>query len=378
MTTKKRDYYEILGVEKSASDEKIRKAFRKLALEFHPDRNKSPDASEKFKEISEAYQVLTDIDKRTKYDRFGHAGVDTNGATGFDGFENFGGFGDIFEAFFGGSGGSRSTRTRRGSDLQISLKIDFKDSVFGTEKECEIKRNEICSQCKGSRCEPDRKPISCLNCGGSGEVQRSSQSVFGQFTQVSACGRCRGEGTVITDPCKKCRGSGSEARARKIVITIPAGIESGNQIRLSGEGEIGYSGGAPGDLYVGLLVKEHPIFSRNGYDVISSQHINIGEATLGTKVLIPTVDGETELVIPEGTQTGDVFKLKGHGVPHLQNEKVRGDHLITMVVDIPTSLSKKQRELMSQLYEDLGQSKNGAKKIDKNWLNRLRDSLNGS
>ncbi len=379
MTTQKRDYYDVLGVSQSASDEEIRKAFRKLALEYHPDRNKSPDAGERFKEVNEAYQVLTDSEKRARYDRLGHAGVNVNGGAGFEGFENFGGFGDIFEAFFGGSASARSrSSARRGADIRHTLTVSFEEAAFGVEKEFDIRRTEVCGRCRGSRSEPDSRPVTCLNCGGSGEVRRATQSIFGQFMQVSTCGRCRGEGQVVSDPCTQCNGNGTEVRRRKIAASVPAGIETGTQIRHSGAGESGTSGGGPGDLYVAVRVKSHPLFQRSGNDVVSSRHLNIAEAAIGAVVSVPTLDGEVDLTVPAGTQTGDSLMLAGRGIPHLGNEKRRGDHLVTMIVDVPRSLTDRQRELIEELAESLGSSPDGSGKTDKSWFDRFKDSLGGS
>ena len=380
MTTRKRDYYEVLGVARSASDEEIKRAFRKLALEYHPDRNKSAGAAEKFKQVNEAYQVLTDSTKRVSYDRYGHAGIDQNGARGFDGFENFGGFGDIFEAFFGGGPTTHArsrTAARRGADLQYSVTVEFAEAVFGTEKEQEVQRTEICGRCRGERSEPGTSPVTCSNCRGAGEIRRGTQSIFGQFMQVSACGSCRGEGKVITSPCSQCRGTGREVRKRKLAVSIPAGIETGTQIRLTGEGEPGTNGGPPGDLYVSVRVKGHPVFQRAGYDVVHPQAINIADAALGTTIKVPTLDGEAEVVVPQGTQTGDVVRLRGEGVPNLGNERRRGDHLITMVVETPKALNDEQRRLLQELADSLGRA-TGQSRPDKGWFDRLKDSLAGT
>ena len=381
MTTQKRDYYEVLGVARSASDEDIKRAFRKLALEYHPDRNKSDDAAEKFKEVNEAYQVLTDSSKRSSYDRYGHAGLGQNGARGFDGFENFGGFGDIFEAFFGGGpttySGARTNTTRRGADLQYSVTVEFEEAVFGTEKDQSVQRTEICGRCRGDRSEPGSAPTTCNNCGGAGEIRRGSQSIFGQFMQVSACSRCRGEGKVITNPCSQCRGTGREVRKRKLAIFIPAGIETGTQIRLTAEGEPGTNGGPPGDLYVSVRVKGHPIFGREGFDIVHPQSISIVDAALGAAIKVPTLDGEAEIEVPQITQTGDVIRLKGQGIPHLGVENKRGDHVITLVVETPKSLDENQRRLLRQLGESLGEA-SGPTEHDKGWIDRFKDSLGGS
>ena len=376
MTTQKRDYYEVLGLPRTASDEEVRKAFRKLALEYHPDRNRRPDATERFKEVNEAYQVLTDSEKRARYDRLGHAGVNTNGGTGFDGFTDFGGFGDIFEAFFGGGARTRST-ARRGADLRMILTLDFEEAAFGVEKEREIRRTEVCGRCMGTRSEPESSPVTCLNCSGTGEVRRAAQSLFGQFMQVSTCGRCGGEGRVVSDPCVECGGAGTEARRRKIAISVPAGIETGTQIRLSGEGEAGVGGGGPGDLYAAIRVRRHHLFDRSGDDVLASLHVNIAQASLGASVEVPTLDGERELKVPAGSQTGDVLRLDGLGIPHLGREQRRGSHLVALVVDVPRSLTDRQRELVEELAESLGDMPDGDGSHDKSWFDKFKDSLGG-
>ena len=376
MTTRKRDYYEVLGVARNASDEQIRKAFRKLALEYHPDRNKKDGAEDRFKEINEAYQILSDPKKRPDYDRFGHAGVAGNGARGFDGFEHFGGFGDIFDAFFGGGFASRSrtSTARRGADLQVHVSVDFEEAVFGTEKEFEVRGAEACRECRGSRSAPGSPPTLCSNCGGTGKVRRAHQSIFGQFTQVATCGTCRGEGKVISRPCSQCNGAGTERRTRKLAVSIPGGIESGTQIRLSGEGEPGSGGGHPGDLYVSIGVNDHPIFERDGHDVRYTMPINVAQAALGASVRVLTLEGQAELAIPAGTQSGQVFRLKGKGVPHLGSGR-RGDQLVTVAVATPKSLTEEQRHLFQQLAASLGDHENGA---DKGLFDKIKDAFGGS
>lgn len=381
MTTQKRDYYEVLGVSKGASEEQIKKAFRKLALEFHPDRNKTEGAVEKFKEVNEAYQVLTDSEKRSNYDRFGHAGVGQNGAQGFDGFDNFGGFGDIFDTFFGGGSGtqsrSRASNARRGSDLQYSVNVEFEEAAFGAEREQEVRRTEVCRKCQGDRSEPGSQAVACPNCGGSGEIRRGSQSIFGQFVQVSACNKCLGEGKVVSAPCLQCKGRGTEVRRRKLAVSIPAGIESGTQIRLTGEGEPGMNGGPPGDLYVSVRVKPHKLFRRDGYDIVHPQVINVAAAALGTTLKVPTLDGEADVEVPPGTQTGDVIRLRGDGVPYLGRENQRGDQLITMVVQTPRRLDENQRRLLQELSESLGDSVS-VDDDDKGWFDKFKDSIGGT
>ncbi len=348
----KRDYYEVLGVPRTASEEDIRKAFRKLALQYHPDRNKEASAEEKFKEINEAYSVLIDPQKRATYDQFGHIGTDGGYSTrGFEGYD-FGGFGDIFDAFFGrGSTRSRSA-PQKGADLRYDLRISFKEAVFGAEKEFEISRTEMCSHCHGSATEPGTQPERCPVCNGAGEVRRIQQSIFGQFVNIVTCDRCRGQGRVITSPCVQCRGTGRERKDRKIAVKIPAGVEDGSQIRLSGEGEPGFLGGPPGNLYIGVQVERHPLFEREGDDIYLELPINFAQAALGDAVEVPTVDGDATLKIPSGTQTGKVFRIKGKGVPHLRGGG-RGDQLVKVNVVVPESLDGSQRKLLEELAKTL-------------------------
>ena len=379
MTTHKRDYYGVLGVSRDATGEDVKKAFRKLALQYHPDRNKDDGAGEKFKEISEAYQVLSDPKKRTEYDQFGYVRSGTNGgARGFDGFDVFGGFGDIFDAFFGGAGVRTRTSPQRGSDLGYPMTISFEEAVFGAEKSFEVRRTEVCSHCRGQRSEPGSSPAVCPNCNGAGQVRRSHQSIFGQFVQVQTCGTCGGEGNMITESCSRCRGSGTETRNRKLAVTIPAGIESGTQIRLTGEGEPGRVGGPPGDLYVSIRAKPHRFFQRDGYDILSRHTVNIVQAALGATVEVPTLDGEVQLDVPPGAQTGDVFKLRGHGVPHLNNKSSRGDQFVALRVKTPQSLTRDQKELLEQLAESLHEPGREEPDEDRGWFDKIKDSLGGS
>jgi molecular chaperone DnaJ len=298
------DYYSVLGVARSASDEEIRRAFRRKAMEFHPDRNKNPDAEERFKEINEAYQVLSDSKKRVQYDRFGKAGVN-GGAQGsgspFDGFEGFGGFGDIFDSFFGGASANVGRQARRGSDLQQQVTLSFEESIFGTHREIEIDRLESCQHCSGAGNEPGTLVDTCSDCRGSGQVRRSQRSVFGQFTQVAPCHGCRGRGSVINSPCGNCRGAGRERRKRKIEVKIPGGVDNGMQVRLNGEGDVGSEGGGSGNLYVAVNVQEHNLFQRDGTDIVFTLPLNVAEASLGVEKVIPTVDGlDEELKLPMG------------------------------------------------------------------------------
>ncbi len=351
----KRDYYEILGVERNATDEKIRGAFRKLAFKYHPDHNREDGAEEKFKEVNEAYEALSDPDKRAAYDRFGHSGSEGFFGQGFDGF-NFG-FGDIFDAFFGG-GTATSTRQapQRGSDLRHHITITFEEAAFGVEKELEILRTENCSQCQGIGCQPNTQPSRCPNCNGSGQVRRVQQSIFGRFTNITTCPQCRGEGRIITEPCLQCKGTGRERRQRSIMVKIPAGVEDGSRIRLSEEGDAGVRGGPSGNLYLDLSVKQHEFFIRDGDNILYELPINFAQAALGAELEVPTLDSNVKVRIPGGSQTGDVLRLKKQGISHLHGNG-RGDQLITLQVITPDSLTKRQRQLFEELSESLGPAK---------------------
>ena len=382
-TSNKQDYYDLLGVPRGASDEDIKKAFRRLAMEYHPDRNRREGAAEKFKEINEAYQVLSDAQKRAVYDRYGHAGVSSNGgARGFDGFENINGFGDIFDAFFGGMGGStraRANAPRRGGDLKYGVQIDLEDSVFGTAKEISVRRSEICDACRGSRAAPGTQPTPCANCEGTGELRRIQRSAFGQFVDVIACSVCRGEGATIAQPCPDCRGAGARQRSRTLEVAIPAGIDDGTQIRLRGEGEAGYKGGAAGDLYVAIRVKPHPVFRRAGYDILYTLPINIAQATLGAKLTIPTIDEDAEIAIPAGTQSGAMFSLKNRGVPHIRSSR-KGDMIVTVDVKIPAALTEEQQDLFRQLAQTFGDAPAAASDADpetKGFFGKIKDAISG-
>ncbi len=303
----KRDYYEVLGVSRNATEEEIKRAFRKLALKYHPDRNREDGAEEKFKEINEAHEVLMDPDKRAAYDRFGHVGAQGFGGRGFEGF---GGFGDIFEAFFGGATATARRAPQRGADLHYNLSISFEEAVFGVEQELEISRTEACSTCRGTGSEPGSQPAKCPNCNGSGEVRRAQSSIFGQFINVTSCERCRGEGRIITKPCPQCQGSGRERRLRRVAVKIPAGVDDDSRIRLSGEGDAGNRGGPPGNLYVSMTVRPHKFFKRVNHNILYALPINFAEAALGGEFELPTVDGEVKLKVPAGVNSGKVFRIQ--------------------------------------------------------------------
>ena len=379
MTTKKRDYYQVLGISSSASDEEVKKAFRKLALEYHPDRNKDDSATERFKEINEAYQVLSDPQRRSRYDQFGHAGVTNGGATGFEGFDHYGGVGDIFESFFGGFGSQgRSGSSRRGSDLRVAITIEFEEAVFGAEKEINVARTEKCAVCGGSRSEPDSSPEVCTNCRGSGQIRRAQQGFFGQFVQVVTCGVCRGEGQVITNHCKHCNGSGTESKSRKLAVTIPPGIEDDTQLKLRGEGNAGGATGPNGDLFVSLTIKSHGLFRREGNDVRFTQKLNVAQAGLGVTLSIPTLDGDELVDMPPGTESGQVVKLKGRGIPHLRNSSRRGDQLVDIFVLTPKNLSDEQRDLLEQLAAILPPEGDPANTEDRSWVGKIKDTVSGN
>jgi molecular chaperone DnaJ len=371
----KRDYYEVLGVDRNASDDDIKKAFRRLAFQYHPDRNREDGAEEKFKEIKEAYEILCDPQKRATYDRFGHAGVHGFGSRGFEGFD-FGGFGDIFDAFFGGmTGTARRAGPQQGSDLSYKLTISFEEAVFGCDKELEVVRTEICSACSGTRSEPGSQPTKCPGCNGTGEVRRTQRSIFGQFINVTTCSRCNGEGRIIVKPCPRCNGQGKERIERKIAIKIPPGVDEGTQIRLSGEGDTGRQGGPPGNLYVTLSVRKHKFFQREGDDILYELPINFAQASLGDELEIPSVDGPIVLKIPAGSQTGKVFRFKEKGVPHLRRPG-RGDQLVRLYVVTPTNLDEKQKKLIRELAKTLGEAK--LPQEEKGFFEKIKDTLSGS
>jgi molecular chaperone DnaJ len=345
----KRDYYEVLGIPRDATDEEIKRAFRRLAFKYHPDHNHEDGAEEKFKEVNEAYEVLCDPDKRAAYDRFGHGGPQGLFGRGFEGFD-FGGFGDIFDAFFGGVTTATRQAPRRGADLNYNINITFEEAAFGCQKEINILRTENCSLCQGIGCKPGSQPTRCPNCNGSGQVRRVQQSIFGRFTNITTCPQCRGEGRIITEPCPQCRGAGRDKQQRTISIKIPAGVDDDSQIRLRGEGHAGIRGGPSGDLYLTLAVEQHKFFQRDGDDILYKLPINFAQAALGTEIEVPTLEGKTKLKIPAGSQTGEVFRLKNKGFPHL-NRRGRGAQLVTLHVVTPESLTRKQRTLFQELAD---------------------------
>ncbi|MEX0761570.1 MAG: molecular chaperone DnaJ [Dehalococcoidia bacterium] len=375
--TSKRDYYEVLEVSRSATTEDIKKSFRKLALKYHPDRNKEADAGTRFKEISEAYQVLSDPDRRASYDRFGHAGVNGDAGRGFEGFEGFGGFGDIFDAFFGGS---QRQGPRRGNDLEYQVSVSFVDAAFGVDKAVELDRMERCERCKGTRAEKDSDLKTCTTCNGAGRVRRVQRTVFGQFQQVAPCSTCNGEGKIVENPCSECYGRGTVQRHRTMSIEIPAGIDDSSRIRMRGQGEPGALGGEPGDLYVFVRVEQDPVFSRHGDDVLVDIEMNMAHAALGGEISVPTLDGEEDLKVPAGTQSGQVFRIRGKGIPHLGRSERRGDQLVTVRVVTPSKLNDRQRELMKELADSFvgaGASVNGRGDGRGGFFDRIKDAFAG-
>lgn len=350
----KRDYYEVLGVSKTASDSEIKSAYRKLAKKYHPDMNPGDkEAEAKFKEASEAYAILSDADKRRQYDQFGHAAFDGGaggGAGGFDfnGFDMGDIFGDIFGDFFGGGGRSRSANNgpMKGQNVRVSVHLTFEEACFGIEKEIELNIKEDCAKCHGTGAKPGTQPETCSKCGGKGQVVFTQQSLFGVVRNVQACPDCHGTGKIIKDRCPDCGGSGYISRRKKISVSIPAGIDNGQSIRIRDKGEPGINGGPRGDLLVQVIVGRHPIFQRQDYDIYSAAPITFAQAALGAEVRIKTIDGDVMYTVKPGTQTDTRVRLRGKGVPTTRNKQVRGDHYVTLVVQVPTKMNAEQKELL--------------------------------
>lgn len=376
-----RDYYDVLGVERSANKDDIKKAFRKLARQYHPDVSDHPEAEGKFKEINEAYEILSDDEKRARYDRFGHAGV--SGQAGYSGGAGFAGFEEIFEEFFSSFGGRRSSNRRGprpGADRRVNVTISFEEAVFGTDREIEFDRLETCDRCEGSGAEPGSMPVTCPTCSGTGEVRQVQQTFLGSMVRVAPCPNCGGKGTIVENRCQNCDGSGRLRKRAKLNVKIPAGVREGLQIQVRGEGDAAEGSVAPpGNLYVVVDVKEHEFFVRRENDILLEIPINVVQATLGDKVIIPTVEGDVELSIPAGTQHGKVFRLRGRGFPRLRSDgssSGRGDQLVHVHVEIPTKLSPEQQQLFEKLGELMGHEvkpqPNG-----KGFMSRMRDWFAG-
>ena len=373
----KRDYYEVLGVDKSASDADIKKAYRKLAKQYHPDMNPGDKTAEgKFKEANEAYEVLSEPQKRAQYDQFGHAGMNAGGFNGGFGDFDFGGFGDIFETFFGGSGfGGRTSRTGRGpqkgADIKLSMELSFEEAAFGVEKEVSIDRMERCEKCAGSGSKPGHQSSTCRQCSGTGQIQYKQRTPFGQFVNIKTCDVCHGEGKIITDPCDSCNGKGRVRKSVKRSLNVPAGIDDGQTILLRGEGEPGTKGGPSGDLNIMVRVKPHPIFQRQGIDVICEMPITFVQATLGSEMEVPTLDGKVKYTVPEGTQTGAIFRLKGKGIPFLRGSG-RGDQRVRVNIEVPKKLNDKQKELLREFAELSGDEVHEQRK---SFFDKMKDAL---
>ncbi|ERN40733.1 chaperone protein DnaJ [Rubidibacter lacunae KORDI 51-2] len=362
------DYYEMLGVARDASKDEIKRAFRELARRYHPDVNKDSGAEERFKEINRAYEVLSEPEMRARYDRFGEAGVSgAAGASGFQDMGDVGGFADLFETIFSGfggmgtaAGGGSSTRRRssqvRGDDLRLDLRLEFREAVFGGEKEIRIPHMENCETCKGSGAKPGTSASTCSTCNGTGQVRRATRTPFGSFAQVATCPNCNGEGRVIEEKCETCNGVGRRQVRKKLKVTIPAGVDNGTRLRVAGEGDAGLRGGPSGDLYVFLNIAEDAEFERDGTDIHSELRVSYLQAILGCHNEVKTVDGPEELAIPPGTQPGTVLRLEGKGVPKLGNSVSRGDHLITVQVEIPTRLEREEREALEKLAYQKGEN----------------------
>jgi molecular chaperone DnaJ len=345
----KRDYYQVLGVARTAAPDEIKRAYRQLARKYHPDVNKEPDAESRFKELSEAYEVLSDERKRQMYDQFGHAGPRGAAGGGVEGFP-FGDIGDLFESFFGANVGRRGPA--RGNDLRVRVDVTFEEAVFGSSKEVQIPRSESCLICGGSGAQPGKPPVRCPKCGGAGELRRVQQSIFGQFVNVMPCDRCRGEGSIIEVRCVECMGSGRVQKVRTIPVTVPAGVDDGTEMRISGQGEGGDKGGPNGDLYVAFSVSPHPVLKRDGFDLVYELPLNLAQAALGAELQVPTLEGEERLSVPAGTQHGRIFRVREKGVPKLQRTGLsagRGDFRVVARVDVPKQLTPRQRELLEEL-----------------------------
>lgn len=381
----KRDYYDVLGLEKSASDSQIKKAYRKLAMKYHPDQNPGDKlAEEKFKEVNEAYEILSDAEKKTRYDQYGFAGVDPNfNPGGFQGdfgdvfgggFGGFGGFGDIFSDFFGGGGASSSARRnapQKGQNLGVEVSLTFEEAAFGCEKAVTVGRVEECPTCEGSGSKKGIPPETCPACHGTGSVRVTRQTAFGSFAQTSACPTCHGTGKLIKEPCEVCKGKGRVRKNKKISVAIPAGIDNGQSVRMRGEGNTGANGGPSGDLLVSVNIRPHALFRREGANVLCEMPLTFAQAALGASIEVPTLDGKVRYNVPEGTQTGTTFRLRGKGIPYI-GYKNRGDQYVTVVVETPEKLNREQKELLKAFSDSLGDDTMPTRK---NFFDRLKDTF---
>lgn len=375
----KRDYYEVLGVSRSASQDEIKKAYRKLARQYHPDVNKDdPSAQEKFSEVAEAYEVLSDGQKRTRYDQFGHQDPTQGGhggpGAGFGDFD-FGGFGDIFDMFFGGAGGGRSRGPQRGPDLEYELEVDFEEAAFGVEEDIQIPRTETCSTCNGSGAKPGTQPKKCAVCNGTGEQQTVTSTPFGRMVNRRVCSNCHGQGVTIDQPCQDCRGQGRKRVRRTVQIKVPAGVDTGTRLRVAGAGEASPNGGQPGDLHIVIHVRPHQIFEREGINVYVDMPLTFVQAALGDEIDVPTLDGDVKLRIPEGTQSGTSFRLRGKGIPKLGSSVARGDQHVRVQLLTPTNLNDAQKELFRELGKELGEQTH---EQARSFMERMKDAFLGN
>lgn len=373
----KRDYYDTLGVEKGVSEQELKKAYRKKAMKYHPDRNAdNPEAEGKFKEVNEAYEVLSDAEKRNLYDQFGHAGVNQNaGGHGGFGGQGFGGFEDIFGDLFGGgfSQGRRSNGPKRGADIRVDITIDFEEAAFGVKQDIEFLRTEECSTCDGEGAEPGTKTSTCPDCNGQGQVRYAQRSLFGETIQVRECERCHGKGKTYDTPCHTCKGHGKIRKKKKMAIELPAGVDSGSVLSLRGEGQLGAKGGPRGDVKVVVRVRDHKLFVRDGNHVMYELHISFAQATLGAEVIVPTLEGKVKYKITPGTQSGTMFRLKGKGIPVL-NGYGKGDQYVKVIVDIPTKLNDEQKQNLTDYAVSMGE-KNEFSSKPKGFFNKVKEAL---
>lgn len=373
----KRDYYEVLGIQKGAQDSEIKKAYRKLAKQYHPDTNPdNPQAEAKFKEATEAYEILSDSEKRSTYDRFGHSAFEhgAGGAGGFNGggfdFDMDDIFGSVFGDMFGGGGRRRPRGPMPGADIKQTVQIDFAEAAFGVEKEIQINTSETCSTCHGSKAKPGTSATTCTKCGGTGQIRVTQRTILGAMQSVQTCDACHGEGKMIKEPCQTCHGQGKVRVAKKITVSFPAGIDHGQTLRVTGKGEVGEVGAPNGDLLVTVYVKPHELFERRGNDVTMRMPISFTQAALGSELSIPTLDGNVKFTVAEGTQTGTTFRLQGKGIPNIRNKKHRGDQYVEVYVEVPKNLTTNQKELLKQFEEDTREHQPEKTKFEK-LINKL-------
>lgn len=377
----KRDYYEVLGVGKGATDAEIKRAYRKLAKQYHPDSNQSdPEAEHKFKEATEAYEILSDGTKRQQYDQFGHAafsqGAGPGGGFGGFGFDDVGDmFGDIFGDFFGGGGRRRANAPQKGANVQVAMELTFEEAVFGVEKEINVTVSEACESCHGTGAKDGTAKETCSQCAGSGQVRYNQKTLFGTVQSVRTCPSCHGTGQVIKERCDVCGGAGHTKEKKKISVSVPAGIDHGQSIRLRGKGEPGINGGPQGDIIITVMVKPHPFLERRGSDIYFTMPISFTQAALGDEIEVPTVDGKVSYSIKEGTQTHTKFRLRGKGVPNVNNPKYRGDQYVTVVVETPKNLSSREKELLKELADLREGKSSGHEDKKKSFFEKVKDAL---